>query len=240
VIAKKAFPGQSAVGRRLLSRVISDEAQWYDVVGVVQHQRRATLAEDGGGSIYFPEGHAGPGAAGRWVVRTTTEPLSVVPALRSELIKLDPTIALSQVQSMPFLVNRANAPTRFAMVLIGVFAAVAVLLASIGLYGVLAGVVRQKTSEIGVRIAFGAPTSTIFREFIGRGLKLAGVGVLLGGAAALGFTRWMRSMLVGVTPSDPATYAAIAGLFIVIAALACWVPARRAARLSPIVALRQD
>ena len=240
IIAKKAFPGQSAVGRRLLSRVVSDEAQWYDVVGVVQHQRRATLAEDGGGSIFFPEGHAGPGAAGRWVVRTTTEPLSVIPAIRGELAKLDPTIALSQVQSMPFLVNRANAPTRFAMVLIGVFAAVAVLLASIGLYGVLAGVVRQKTSEIGVRIAFGAPTSTIFREFIGRGLKLAAVGVLLGGLAALGFTRWMRSMLVGVTPSDPATYGAIAALFIIIAALACWVPARRAARLSPIVALRQD
>jgi predicted permease len=240
VIAKKAFPGQSAVGRRLLARVNSDEALWFDVVGVVQHQRRATLAEDGGGSIFFPEGHLGPGAAGRWVLRTSGEPTAVLSAVRAELGKLDPTIALSQVESLPFLVNRATAPTRFALVLIGVFAGVAVLLASIGLYGVMAGVVRQKTAEIGVRIAFGAPTSSIFREFIGRGLRLAGIGVVAGGIAALGFTRWMSSMLVGVTPSDPSTYAAIAVLFIGVAAVACWIPARRAARLSPVVALRQD
>jgi putative ABC transport system permease protein len=240
VIAKKAFPGQSAVGRRLLSRVVSDEALWYEVVGVVQHQRRTTLAEDGGGSIFFPEGHAGPGAAGRWVLKTSGDPMAVVPSVRGELAKLDPTIALSQVESLPFLVKRATAPTRFALVLIGVFAGVAAALAAIGLYGVLAGVVRQKTAEIGVRIAFGAPTSSIFREFIGRGLRLAAIGVLLGGFVALGFTRWMASMLVGVTPTDPATYVAIAVLFIVIAALACWVPARRAARLSPVIALRQE
>ena len=240
VIARKAFPGQSAVGRRLLARVNSDEALWYDVVGVVQHQRRVTLAEEGGGSIFFPEGHIGPGAAGRWVVRTSAEPLSVIPGIRAELAQLDSTIALAQVESMSALVRQANAPTRFALVLIGVFAGVAVLLAAIGLYGVLAGVVRQKTGEIGVRIAFGAPTATIFREFIGRGLKLAAVGVLVGGVAAVGFTRWMSSMLVGVTATDPATYAVIGVLFIGISALACWVPARRAARLSPIVALRQE
>jgi putative ABC transport system permease protein len=240
VIAKKAFAGQPAAGRRLLARVAGDEAEWYDVVGVVQHQRRISLAEDGSGSIFFPEGHLGPGAAGRWVLRTSGDPMSVLPAVRSELARIDPTIALAQVESLPFLVNRATAPTRFALILIGAFAVVAVVLASIGLYGVLAGVVRQKTGEIGVRIAFGAPTSTIFREFIGRGLKLATIGVIVGALAAAGFTRWMGSMLVGVTPTDPATYAAIAVLFIVIAALACWVPARRAAKLSPVVALRQD
>jgi putative ABC transport system permease protein len=240
VIAKKAFPGQPAVGRRLLSRVISDEALWYDVVGVVQHQRRTTLAEDGQGSIFFPEGHAGPGAAGRWVVRTSGQPTAVLPAIRAELARLDPTLVVAQAESLPFMVNRATAPTRFALVLIGVFAAVAVVLACIGLYGVLAGVVRQKTGEIGVRIAFGAPTSTIFRDFIGRGLRLALLGVAAGGIAAAGFTRWMRSMLVGVTPTDPATYVSIAVLFIVIAALACWVPARRAAKLSPVVALREE
>jgi ABC-type antimicrobial peptide transport system permease subunit len=164
----------------------------------------------------------------------------VLTAVRSELLKVDPTIALSQVESMSSLFNRATAPTRFALILIGLFAGVAVVLAAVGLYGVLAGVVRQKTAEIGVRIAFGAPTSTIFREFIGRGLRLATVGVIAGAVAAAGFTRWMSSMLVGVTPTDPATYAAIAVLFLTIAALACWVPARRAAKLSPVVALRQD
>jgi putative ABC transport system permease protein len=240
VIARKAFPGQPAVGRRLLSRVTTDEAQWYEVVGVTEHQRRITLAEDGTGSIFFPEGHAGAGAANRWVIRTSAEPTAVLPALRAELARIDPTIALSQVESLPFLVNRANAPTRFALMLIGVFAGVAALLAAIGLYGVLAGVVRQKTGEIGVRVAFGAPTSSIFREFIGRGLRLAALGIAAGVLVAAGFTRWMQGMLVGVSPTDPATYAAIAILFIVIAALACWIPARRAAKLSPVVALRQD
>jgi putative ABC transport system permease protein len=240
VIARKAFGEQPAVGRRLLARVNTDEAQWYDVVGVVQHQRRVTLAEDGSGSIFFPEGHIGPGAAGRWILRTAADPMSVLPAVRGELSKLDPTIALSQVESVQALVDRAMAPTRFALVLIGVFAGVAALLASVGLYGVLAGVVRQKTGEIGVRMAFGAPTASIFSEFIGRGLKLAGVGVVIGGLAALGFTRWMSSLLVGVTATDPATYAAIAVLFLAVAVLACWIPARRAANLSPVVALRQD
>jgi predicted permease len=240
VIARKAFGQQSAVGKRLLARVTTNEAQWYDVIGVVQHQRRSTLAADGSGSIFFPEGHAGPGAAGRWVVRTSRDPLSVIPAVRSELAKVDPTMAVAQVESLEAMVKRAMAPTRFALVLIAVFASVAVLLAAVGLYGVLAGVVRQKTSEIGVRIAFGAPTASIFNEFIGRGLKLAGVGIVVGTAAALVLTRWMGSMLVGVTPSDPATYVTIAMLFIAIAALACWVPARRATKLNPIVALRQD
>jgi putative ABC transport system permease protein len=114
-----------------------------------------------------------------------------------------------------------------------------VALAAIGLYGVLAGIVRQKTSEIGVRMAFGAPTNAIFREFIGRGLRLAVVGVGVGLAGAVGLTRWMSSLLVGVSATDPLTYVTIAGLFIGIAAFACWVPARRAARLNPIVALRQ-
>ena len=240
VIAAKAFPGQSAAGKRLLARVTSPDAQWYEVIGVVQHQRRNTLAADGSGSIFFPEGHAGPGAAGRWVLRTSVDPVTVVPAVRSELATIDPTIALGQVESLGAMVKRATEPTRFALVLIGVFAAVAVLLASVGLYGVLAGVVRQKTSEIGVRMAFGAPSTAIFRDVVGRGLKLAAIGVATGTAAAFALTRWMSSLLVGVSPTDPTTYAAIGTLFLAIAALACWVPARRAATLNPVVALRQD
>jgi putative ABC transport system permease protein len=239
VIASKAFPGESALGKRLLARIVSDEAEWHEVIGVVQHQRRVTLAADGTGSMFFPEGRAGPGAAGRWIVRTSGDPSAVVPLIRRELAALDPTIAMAQVESLQEMVDMATASTRFALVLIGVFAVVAVALAAIGLYGVLAGIVRQKTSEIGVRMAFGAPTNAIFREFIGRGLRLAVVGVGVGLAGAVGLTRWMSSLLVGVSPTDPLTYVTIAGLFVGIAAFACWVPARRAARLNPIVALRQ-
>ena len=120
------------------------------------------------------------------------------------------------------------------------FAGVAVILAAVGLYGVLAGVVRQRTAEIGVRMAFGAPNSSIFKQFIGQGLKLSVAGVVVGLVAAAGLTRWMASMLVGVTPTDPLTYAAIAVLFVAVALFACWLPARRAAALDPVVALRDE
>jgi putative ABC transport system permease protein len=240
VIAGKAFPGQSAVGKRLLARITTDEAEWYDVIGVVRHQRRVTLSADGQGSTFFAEGHLGPGAAGRWLLRTTADPTGVSSAVRAELAKLDPTIAVAQMEPLSALVNRAMAPTRFALVLIGVFAVVAVLLASVGLYGVLAGVVRQKTAEIGVRMAFGASTTTIFRHFIGLGLRLTLLGVMIGALVAAGLTRWMASMLVGVTPTDPLTFLSIGAIFVIVAALACWLPARRAAMLDPVVALRND
>lgn len=240
VAAKKAFPGQSAVGKRLLARVNSDEAQWYDVIGVVEHQRRVTLATEGRELMFFPEGHAGPGAANRWVIRADGDPAALIPLIRNDLTKLDSTISFAQMEPLSVLVGRAMAPTRFALVLIGVFAVVAVILAAVGLYGVLAGVVRQRTSEIGVRMAFGAPNRSIFRQFIGLGLKLSIVGVAIGLVAAFALTRWMSSMLVGVTPTDPPTYAAIAVLFVAVAVFACWLPARRAAALDPVVALRDE
>ena len=240
VLARKAFPGQSAVGKRLLARVNTDEAQWYDVIGVVEHQRRVTLATEGREAMFFAEGHIGFGSAGRWVLRTSMDPATVATVVRSELTKLEPTISFAQMEPLEVLVQRSMAPTRFALVLIGVFAGVAVVLASIGLYGVLASVVRQRTSEIGVRMAFGAPTTSIFRLFIRQGLQLSAMGVAAGLVAAFALTRWMSSMLVGVTPTDPVTYVTIAALFIGIAAFACWLPARRAAALDPVVALRDE
>jgi putative ABC transport system permease protein len=240
VAAKKAFPGQSAVGKRILSRVNTDEAVWFDIIGVVEHQRRITLASDGREAMFFAEGFIGPGSAGRWVVRSDGDPAALAPVIRAELAKVDPTISFAQMEPLSLLVTRSMAPTRFALVLIGVFAVVAVVLAAVGLYGVLAGVVRQRTSEIGVRMAFGAPTTTIFRLFISHGLRLSVIGVAVGIVAAFGLTRWMSSMLVGVTPTDPVTYVSIAAVFIAVAALACWLPARRAAALDPLVALREQ
>jgi predicted permease len=240
IAAQKAFPGQSAVGKRLLARITTDEPLWFEVVGVVEHQRRVTLASEGRESMFFPEGHVGPWSAGRWIVKASGDPALIASAVRAELLKIDAGMPLAQMEPMRVSVVRSMAPTRFALVLIAVFAGVAVVLAAIGLYGVLAGVVRQKTAEIGVRMAFGAPTTTIFRQFIGHGLRLSAAGVAIGLVAAFGLTRWMASMLVGVTATDPPTYAAIAVLFIAIAALACWLPARRAAALDPLVALREE
>ena len=140
---------------------------------------------------------------------------------------------------MQSFVDDAMAPTRFALVLIGTFAIIAAVLASVGLYGVLSTVVRQRTAEIGVRLAFGAPTGRIFQLVIGQGLRLSAIGVVLGVVGALALTRVLASQLVGVTTTDPTTFVAIAGLFLAVAALACWLPARRAAGLDPSIALRE-
>jgi putative ABC transport system permease protein len=131
-------------------------------------------------------------------------------------------------------------PTRFALVLIGVFAAVAALLAAVGLYGVLATAVRQRTAEIGVRVAFGATHRSIFGLVVGDGMKLSLIGLAVGVVAAFWLTRAMETMLIGVRPSDLPTYGAILLLFLAIALLACLVPARRAAALDPMNALRSD
>jgi len=135
-------------------------------------------------------------------------------------------------------VDAAQAGTRFSLLLISVFAGVAALLASIGLYGVLSTFVRQRTPEIGLRMAMGATPANIFTLVVGQGLRLSAIGVAIGLAGALAVTRLMTSMLVGVKATDPVTFAAIVAFFFAIAVVACWVPARRASNLDPTVALR--
>jgi ABC-type antimicrobial peptide transport system permease subunit len=139
---------------------------------------------------------------------------------------------------MESYVDQSMGPTRFALTLIGVFGVIALLLASIGLYGVLSYVVRQRTAEIGVRMAFGAESGSILKLVVGQGLTLAGGGVLLGLLVAFPLTGFMESMLVGVTPTDPLTFGSISAVFVAVAAVACWVPARRAAHVDPVTALR--
>jgi putative ABC transport system permease protein len=239
LLAAKAFPNQSAVGKRLLVRSRSQEPEWLTVVGVVAHERHETLAADGREALFLTDGFVGSGAVNRWAVRTTGDPAQLGPAVRRVVREIDPRLPVSEMQPMQAFVDRAMAPTRFALVLIVVFAAIAAALSAVGLYGVLSTVVRQRTAEIGVRMAFGAESGTVFQLVIGEGLRLSAVGIVAGLAASLMLTRVMRSMLVDVAPSDPATYAAIGVLFAVIATLACWVPARRAAAMSPTIALRE-
>jgi len=239
-LAAIAFRGQSAIGKRLLIRITTPEPEWYEVIGVVAHQRHASLAVPGPEAIFIPDGHFGHGFAGRWAVRTSGDPARVVSAVRSEVAQIDARAALAEVQPMSAFVDKAMAPIRFTTTLIGVFAAVAVLLAAIGLYGVLATIVRQRTAEIGMRMVFGAPRGSILRLIVSEGVKLSAGGIVIGVVAAAIVTRVMTSMLVGVSPTDPLTFAAIVVLFVAIAALASWVPARRAAGLDPIVALREE
>jgi predicted permease len=240
LLAAKVFPGQPAVGKTLLARVRTPEPERFEVIGVVEHQRHGSLARDGREALFLPDGSVAFGAANRWVVRTSGDPAALADVVRGAVAAVNPRIGVIDIQPMLSFVDRARAQTTFALVLIAIFAAIALVLAAVGLYSVLSTVVRQRRAEIGVRMAFGAEHSRIFRMMVAHGLKLSAAGIACGIAAALALTTVIRSMLVEVEPTDPATYAAIVAGFLVIAAVASGVPALRAARVDPMVALRDD
>ena len=237
-VAAMAFPNASAVGKHLLARISTPEAETFEIIGVVAHQRHTTLVGDEKESIYFANGAQGSFSAG-WMVRTDGDAAALGPAVRAALTQLDPQLLITNVQPLSDFINRAMASTRFALALIAVFAGLAATLAAIGLYGVLSSLVRQRVPEIGVRMAFGARPSTIFRLVIGQGLRLSVGGVTIGLVGALLLTRTMTKLLVNVGATDPLTFATMIMAFLAIAAVACWLPARRAASVEPNVALRE-
>jgi putative ABC transport system permease protein len=240
VLAAKAYPNESAVGKRILIRIRTPQPEWVQIIGVVAHQRDVSLAEAGREQIYFTDGFLGYGVAQRWAIRTAGDPSSPAGPVRVALAQLDRRLLITEMAPMTDYVEKAQAGTRFSLLLIGVFAVVAALLAGVGLYGVLSTVVRQRTAEIGVRMALGAVPGSIFKLVVGEGLRLSAAGIVIGLVTALAATRVMASMLVNVTATDPATYAAMAVVFFSIAALASWLPARRAAALQPVIALREE
>jgi putative ABC transport system permease protein len=153
---------------------------------------------------------------------------------------VNPQILVNEVQTGDALIDKAQAGTRFSLPLIGVFATIAGVLAGVGLYGMLATTVRHRTAEIGVRMALGAEPGRVFQLVVAQGFRLSAIGVACGLIAALGLTRLMKAMLVGVRATDPATFGAMVLLFLLIAAVSSWMPARRAAALDPARALREE
>jgi len=239
-LAAKAFPKESAVGKRILIRIRTPEPEWIEVIGVVGHQHATSLAELGREQIYFTDGFLGHGAVGRWAIRVAGDPAKQAGAVRAEIARFAPHSVITEMQPMEAVVERSQAGTRFSLLLIGVFATIAAVLASVGLYGVLSTVVRQRTAEIGVRMAFGASPASIFNLVVRNGVILSATGIAIGLVTALALTRVMSTMLVGVKATDPATFVTVAVLFLLIAALASWLPARRAAGLDPTTALREE
>jgi putative ABC transport system permease protein len=239
VFAAKAFPGERAVGKRFLARTGGPDPEWFEVIGVVRHQRNASLAVDGRETMFVSSGQAGF-FGNQWVVRTNGDASRLTPSIRATIREINPRYVINNLGTLDVLVDRARAPTRFALACIGVFAVVAAVLAGIGLYGVLSTLVRQRTAEIGVRMAFGASSNSILQLVAGQGLKLSVLGIGIGLLAAFAVTRVMATMLVGVSPTDPLTFVAIAAFFLGVTALACWIPARRASRLDPVAALREE
>ena len=239
-LAAKAFPFQGAVGKQILFRVRTAEAQWGEIIGVVAHQRDVSLTTPGREQIYVTDGYMTHGFANWWALRTSGDPASYAGPARQQIRTFAPQLLVNDIQPMDELVSRAQAGTRFSLLLISIFAGIAALLAGVGLYGVLSTVVRQRTAEIGVRMALGATPSRVFRLVVSYGLRLSVAGIAIGLLASLELTQTLKSMLVDVKPTDPATFVVMAALFFGFAALASWLPARRAAALDPVATLREE
>ena len=240
LFAQLAYPGESPVGKPIFLRIRTNEPERFEIVGVVDHQRHRTLATDGREAFFVADGLFGHGVAQRWAVRTSGDPMAIAQQARALVSELNPRTGAVEIQPMLSFVEKAQARTKFVLVLIGIFAGVALILAAVGLYSVLSTTVRQRTAEIGVRMAFGAAHGSIFRMMVVEGLRLSAIGIIVGLAAASMLTQGMRTMLVGVEPTDPATFGAMAAGFLAIAIVACGLPAWRASRLDPMVALRDE
>jgi predicted permease len=237
VTATLAYGNESPIGKTIFARVRTETPEAFTVIGVVRHHRHLTLYGDEKELLFFP---TGPFGGGQWLVRTSRDPVALVPAVRAAVTSLNPQYLVTEMHPLTANVDKARSATRFALALIGIFASIAALLAAVGLYGVLSSTVRQRTSEIGIRMAFGARSSSIFGLVIGQGLRMSAIGIAIGLVIAIATTRVMSSMLVDVRPTDPITFVAMVVVFLGISAAACWVPARRAAAMDPNVALRQE
>lgn len=211
-----------------------------EIVGIVGDIRSSTLAEIPEPAMFIPYTQTKFNNFGSFLVRMRAASLSSLPAVREALQRVDPNEPLTQVQTMDQVVTSSLNGWRFHATLLGVFGVLALVIAAIGVYGVISYSVAQRTQEIGVRMALGAQRSDVLRLVIGRGLVLAGVGIVIGVGAAFGLTRLMADLLYGISPTDPMTFAGVAILLVIVALVACYVPARRAMKLDPMVALRYE
>ncbi|MCZ6917787.1 MAG: ABC transporter permease [Gemmatimonadetes bacterium] len=249
-MARRYWPGEDAVGKRFrtpagISGSVESleprhfERDWITVVGVAADVRRSSLAERESPEFYRPHAQmTWPGTG--LLLRTVGDPMELAAALRREVWAIDPALPVTSVSTMTDLVAASVLEPRFRTLLLGIFAGMASLLAMVGVYGVMAYTVAQQTREIGIRIALGAPGAAVLRHTLARGLRLTATGVLLGSAGAFAATRLLTDMLFGVSPTDPATYLGVVLLLVGVAALASFMPARKASRIDPVAALRSE
>ena len=245
VLARRYFPNEDPLGQRLKA---SADAPGIEIVGVVRHAEPNSLDAQGPAPAQFyfnfnqiPAERL-PGYVRRinLLTRTEVEPLSLASAVRGQVAALNKDQAVFNVRTMEQTVAQSVAARRFSMLLLTVFGIVALALASIGIYGLMSYTVAQRTREIGVRMALGAQMSDVLKLMVGQGMKLALVGVVLGLVASVALTQLMKTLLFGVSATDPLTFIAIALLLTVVALLACWLPARRATKVDPMEALRYE
>ena len=236
-MAGQLWPGQDPIGKRIHIVELPSKDQWQTVVGVVGRVKQDSLDSDPRIAFYLPHTQF-PTRSMTVALRGRTDPAAMLSATKKELRNLDPDLPMYYVRTMEQRVGASLARRRFSMLLLGVFASVALALATIGIYGVMAYLVNQGTRELGIRIALGASQRNILSLVVRQGMALAFSGVTIGLAAAFLLTRLMRSLLFGVEATDPITFAGISLLLAMIALLATYIPAQRAARIDPLISLR--
>ena len=242
-MARKRWPGRSAIGGTI--KMLSPTAPWATVVGVVRDVRQGGFFTDPPPTMFFPHAQAGvsayytPGDM-TLVIRTGDDPLALVGAVRAIVRQLEPAASLARVQSMEQIVAASVMSRRFSTQLIAAFAAVALVLAGIGIYGVISYGVTQRTFEMGLRLALGAPRWRVLGLVVAEGVRLAAIGLAIGIVGGLVVTRLMRAMFVELTPSDPVTLVAVTIIIALVAFVASWVPGRRAMAVAPVGAMRAD
>jgi putative ABC transport system permease protein len=236
--AKRHWPGQSAVGKRI--QFDDKDEPWRVVAGVVQDIRERGLLFDMKPAVYIPVGQVKPDGYSCLVVRTSMDPASATKAVEAAVWSLDSQQPVTRIRTMDQLIEEDVADRTRPMILLGVFAGLALVLACIGVYGVLAYAVAQRTREIGVRMVLGAKPVDVTRMILNRGMKLSAIGLLAGGALAAGLAALLRTLLYGVTPAAPGIYAGTAAALVLVAMGACVIPAMRAARTDPAIALRNE
>jgi predicted lysophospholipase L1 biosynthesis ABC-type transport system permease subunit len=236
-IAEELWPGENPLGRTITLWAGQTERPG-EILGVVGNMRERGLDEGPTYAVYFP--FVAPGWSPDIILHTSGEPTAVVPSIRIILAEMDPDVPLANISTMEEMVNRSVGDQRFVMVLVGLFAGLALLLALAGVYGVQSYSVAKQTPEIGVRVAMGASKPQILRKVLFQAMRPAILGVVAGLGGAFVLSRFMTSLLFEVEAGDPITYGGVAGLLVLAALLSAWLPARRATRVDPVIAFRTE
>ena len=236
--AKVYFPNEDPIGKRIVFD--GKDKTPREIVGVVDDVRRKGLDADVQPEMYFSYAQ-NPERRLNLVIRSTTEDASqLTPAARAEVKAFDPQQIIWRAQTLEQLLSTSVAPRKFNMMLLGIFAGVALVLAAVGLYGVMSYSVSWRTQEIGIRMALGAKRTDVLRMVVRQGMTMTLIGLALGLIGVVALSRVMAGMLYGVSPTDPLTFTGVSIVLLVVALLACLIPARRATRVDPIVALRSE